>query len=121
MLEGEYDLRTLGQDEINKRLVRSVAIHDAWLEVDYANRREYLEGGDHIPIVHKKGIPGCYCIRSTKSSDVQFWEAVGVLEERGDKLIPMLLTVNSLIEKYNSFEFKTMFSELPGLKEILVN
>lgn len=118
--DGEKDLTGPTNDERRIRLERSVLVHDAWLAVDYKHRREYLEGGINIPIVHKKGMQGCYCIRSTKSSDVQFWEAVGVIEERRGKLIPKLLSANSPIENKKHRKVQTRFVEFPGLRDIAI-
>jgi hypothetical protein len=46
--KGENDLSNKTDKEYYLR--KSVAIHDAWLDVDYKHRREYLEGGINIPI-----------------------------------------------------------------------
>lgn len=120
VFDGEQNLTTLSTTDKQSKLERSVVIHDAWLAVDYTHRREYLEGDNHIPIIHKKGMQGCYGIRSTKSSDVQFWEAFGVVEEREGKFIPKLLSANSPIKNQKSLKAHTRFAALPGLRDISI-
>lgn len=119
--DGKTDY-TNADDNLKRQLLeRSTLIHGAWIDVDYKHRREYLEGGLHIPVLHRKGIPGCYNIRSLKSSDVQFWEAYGVIAERTDgTYYQTLLSVNQysnadvqLVAVENIFTHLGQFTEVP--------
>lgn len=116
--EGERDLRKAKNK--SDLLRRSVAVHDAWLDVDYQHRREYLEGGINIPIIHKKGLPGCYGIRSVRSSDVQFWEAEGVLQKDGERWVQQLRSVKGLVGgDFSTVKtVKTVFAGLQGIEKI---
>jgi len=107
------------RDEI---LRKSTLIHTAWLDRDYEHRREYIEGGLHIPISHRRGIPGAYGIRSTKSSDLQFWGCYGVIALRNDgTYYPNLYTYNQFNEEeFEDTKVDQPFEDLPLLSKIPV-
>ncbi len=121
--QNNYITEGINPEELQKRLEESVILHDVWLDVDYKHRREYLEGGINIPIAHRKGIPGCLCIRSVKSSDVQFWEAYGVINISSGKSYPTLLSHNQYDAVEDSIKYEvvnSVFSEFETLKQVPV-
>lgn len=119
--DGEKDLTHLNESEKQRMLEKSILLHKLWLEFDYEKRGEYLEGGIHIPIAHRKGLPGCYGIKSVKGSDIQFWIAKGALTENNGHMTPTLLSAN----KYTTMKdllieipIKSMFEHFPALKTV---
>lgn len=90
IFDGEENLT----DNPNKQkpLENSVLKHKYWLDLDFKQRQEYLEGGINIPIVHRKGIPGCYAIKSYKGSVIQFWEGEGVIVNNKKKHYPTIIS-----------------------------
>lgn len=116
--KGEKDWRGLSEKEKMRKLRRSVLVHDAWLNVDYRHRREYLEGGVNIPIIHKRGMAGCYGIRSTASSDVQFWEAEGYLTVLNGHFSQRYRSINSVSPRVRKEEIKSKFEQIETLRMI---
>ena len=90
-----------GSTSTEEEIRRSVLVHKAWLSVDYKKRGEYLEGGTHIPIAHRKGIPGTYNIRNVKSSLVQFWKGEGILRQKGERSIPDIISPRQFSEHHS--------------------
>jgi len=67
------------EESFIERAKRSILIHSAWLSVDYKHRSEYLEGGTHIPVIHRKGIPYTYPIKNLPGSLIQYWKGIGMV------------------------------------------
>lgn len=83
---------------------RSVLLHKAWLDVDYKYRKEYVEGGFHIPIIYRKGVPNTYPIKNAEKSIVQFWKGVGVLEKSNDRYRGNIISPNKYKQITNRLE-----------------
>lgn len=121
--DGERDLTNLPELEKQKILKKSIVLHKLWLELDYEYRGEYLEGGIHIPIAHRKGLPGCYGIKSIAGSDVQFWIAKWVLTQKDGRVSPTLLsaqTYSKVKEHLTNTPVTSKFEALPFLRSVPV-
>lgn len=115
VFDGEQDYSKTSEKAKQELIIQSVLKHRAYLDVDYRYRGEYLEGGIHIPVAHRKGIPGTLAIRSTKSSAIQFWESYGVLVDKKDKTYPHLLSGNQFEELKDNIQYEKVSIEF--LKE----
>lgn len=121
--DGERDLTNLPELEKQKILEKSIVLHKLWLELDYEYRGEYLEGGIHIPIAHRKGLPGCFGIKSIAGSDVQFWIAKGVLTQKDGRVSPTLLSAQAYTkvkEQVVDISVTSTFETLPFLRSVSV-
>lgn len=100
-------------DKTVENIERSVLLNKAWLSFDVKERAEYLEGGNRIPMLHKKGVPGVYPLRSVKASGIQFWGALGVLVDHKGKIYPSLLSYNQMLEFEKSLKYVDICKCLP--------
>lgn len=94
-------------EEKQNLLEESVWKHRLWLNYDYEKRVDYIEGGERIPLGHRK-FPGLLAIKSIIGSDIQFWVANGVFRHFKDTWKFELLTPNMAIN--NSVE--TVFLDM---------
>lgn len=113
---GRKDMSDLSESQINETLVDSVWRHKLWLAIDYEKRRDYLEGGERIPLLHRP-FPGCLAIKSYNGSDIQFWVANGVYLIQDDEVSFKLITPNnSSVDKIERVELNEAFMDIPALK-----
>jgi hypothetical protein len=95
-----------------------------WLNIDYERRRDYLEGGINIPVIHKKGIPNTLPIYSVHGCIIQYWIGIGVLMKTSSKLMPWILSYNQFSHtklEYRKVTFKNdLLTQLPFLRTIPV-
>lgn len=119
--DGEKELMHLSESEKQQMLEKSILLHKLWLEFDYEKRGEYLEGGTHIPIAHRKGLPGCYGIKSIAGSDIQFWIAKGALRGHNGTYMQTLLSPTKYTElrsQLDHISVQGMFSSISSLETI---
>jgi hypothetical protein len=120
---GRKNLEYLNKEEKQVELNKSIFKHKIWLDVDYERRREYLEGGINIPILHKANIPGCYAIKSCKGCNIQYWIGMGTLKHDMDNYVPTILSANQLVglsDKLKAYkvDLNQEFRLLSAFKEI---
>lgn len=119
--DGKVNYLSQTMSSRQKLLEKSTVICKLWLEVDYEKRREYLEGGINIPIAHRKGVPGCYAIKSVKSGTVQYWEGKGILVKKDGEYFNAIISANQhlkLRSKLKSVKMKSSFNTLNSLQSI---
>ena len=90
--DGVKDLTNLSEDEKKKFIYDSRILNEAFLDIDYELRgNEYFEKENLIPLVGTFGFGAggeiWLHIASNKSSMVDFWAGMGILEIREDKII----------------------------------
>lgn len=107
VFDGWEDLTALSEKEKEELLADSVIKHKVWLNIDYANRREYLEGKERIPVLHRP-FPGCLPIKSVKGSDLQFWVCNGVFEIAEENNISFKLVTPN---QYDGSKYKEVILE----------
>ncbi|MFH1832825.1 MAG: hypothetical protein ABH816_01475 [Candidatus Levyibacteriota bacterium] len=69
------------------------------MEADYEFRKDYFAGDNHISLVLSWGttemnVDNCLTLGSTYSSSVDFWIGRGILEDRGNKFVPRIVSKN---------------------------
>ena len=66
------------------------AFHKTFFEMNCVDRTK------RIPVIFRKGLPIYLYLRSNYNSLIQFWIGEGVIIDKGDKMYPMILSVNGL-------------------------
>jgi hypothetical protein len=97
MWKGKKDLTRLTSTERNLFIKRSRCTDEAFLEIDFEVRKEYFVGNNHISLVLSWGtstdnIDHWLTIGSTYSSCVDFWIGRGIVEDRGNKIVPRIIS-----------------------------
>lgn len=116
------NLANLSHDQKQEVLVNSTLVHDAFIFGDWDYDVHWAFESHMIPIGFRYtgdwGIP----IYSAKGSVVQFWVGRGVLEERGERLIPRIYTLEQLklVDDLITHETISVFPSFPGLSTIPV-
>lgn len=92
MWNGKENLTNLTDDERNKFIYNSRTLNEAFLDIDYELRgKEYFEKENLIPLLGSFGLgaggEAWLHLASNKSSLVDFWAGIGILEIRDDKII----------------------------------
>ena len=92
MWNGVEDLTNISEEDRNKFIYNSRITNEAFLDIDYELRgNEYFEKENLIPLVGTFGFGAggetWLHIASNKSSMVDFWAGMGILEVRDDKII----------------------------------
>lgn len=95
----------VSEKQKKKLLEKSIRVHHAWIEVDYKYRREYLEGGINIPIAHRKGIPGTYCLKNYFNSSIQFWKGDGLFVDKGGRYSADIISPKRWGESQSDIKF----------------
>jgi hypothetical protein len=101
--KGHEDLTKLSEHEKQERIELSKIANEIYYEVDFDFRGEYFEGGNHIPLVLSWGlsdenIGNWVTVGSTSASTVDFWTGRGILEDRGNKIVPRIISQNQYKE-----------------------
>jgi hypothetical protein len=118
MLKGKNDYTSLSTDEWNKICVDSAKLQDAYLSL--SKRREFNKGGRSIQIVNIKGPHLSLHLGSSSASSVQFWMGQGVLEVRGERIIPHILSPVQL-DSFNDVKEKTSIKSCSKLSRLSDN
>jgi hypothetical protein len=97
MWNGKKDLTHLTPKERHEFIRTSRCTDEAFLELDLEIRNNYFVGGNHIPLVLSWGLSAdnidhWLTIGSTYSSSVDFWIGKGIIEDRGTKMVPRILS-----------------------------
>lgn len=103
-----FSSKNLTQLQKQKEIELSLLKDHLWLSYDYEHRKEYLEGGINIPILHRKNIPNTYGIKSAKGSDIQFWEGVGVFRDSEFKS-PTIISINKFNQEMDKYTVPKLF------------
>ncbi len=97
MWKGKRDLTYLDSKEKLQFIKRSRCMDEAFLELDFVERKNYFVGDNHISLVlswgtSKDNIDHWLTVGSTFSSSVDFWIGRGILEDRGNKIVPRVVS-----------------------------
>ncbi len=92
MWEGKENLTNISDEEKRKFIYNSRTLNEAFLDIDYELRgKEYFEKENLIPLLGSFGLGAggelWLHLASNKSSLVDFWAGMGILEIREDKII----------------------------------
>lgn len=92
MWDGKENLTNISQEEKEKFIYDSRTLNEAFLDIDYELRgKEYFEKENLIPLLGSFGLGAggelWLHLASNKSSLVDFWAGIGILEVREDKII----------------------------------
>ncbi len=92
MWEGKENLTNISDEEKRKFIYNSRTLNEAFLDIDYELRgKEYFEKENLIPLLGSFGLGAggelWLHLASNKSSFVDFWAGMGILEIREDKII----------------------------------
>lgn len=92
MWDGKEDLTNISADERKKIIYESRTLNESFLDIDYELRgKEYFEQENLIPLLGSFGLgaggEAWLHLASNKSSMVDFWSGMGILEIRDDKII----------------------------------
>lgn len=92
MWDGKEDLTNISDKERRKFIYDSRILNEAFLDIDYKLRgKEYFEKENLIPLLGSFGLgaggEAWLHLASNKSSMVDFWAGMGILEIRKDKII----------------------------------
>ncbi len=121
-INGEINYRDISDEKKKKLLVESILKHKFWLETDYENRSEYLEGGINIPVIHTQ-FPGCLQIKSCKGCDIQYWIGKGLVINNGEKAYPWIMSpkqFNASKENIIKEKVTSEFAKIETLQSISV-
>ncbi|MBI3577253.1 hypothetical protein HY086_04410 [Candidatus Gottesmanbacteria bacterium] len=102
MWKGEKDLTQLSEKERKNYIIRSKAINEIFLQIDYEFREKYFVGENHIPLVLSWGtsesnVDHQLTLASTYTSTVDFWIGRGILEDRGQEFVPRIVSQDQYI------------------------
>jgi hypothetical protein len=97
MWHGEEDWSNLSKDDKAIKIVESKLIEDTFYEVEEEFLGDYFTGDNHIPIVLSWGLTDenvlhWLTLGSTYSSCVDFWIGRGILEDRGSRFVPRVVS-----------------------------
>ncbi|OGG11645.1 hypothetical protein A2Z00_01155 [Candidatus Gottesmanbacteria bacterium RBG_13_45_10] len=120
MWNGKKDLRSLKDRERRDYIRKSRCTDEAFLELDFEVRKNYFVGDNHISLVVSWGassdnIGHWLTVGSTYSSLVDFWIGRGILEDRGTKIVPRIVSHT----QYDSIKDKLANVPMKGIQ--LVN
>ena len=92
MWDGKENLTNISDEEKRKFIYNSRTLNEAFLDIDYELRgKEYFEKENLIPLLGSFGLGAggelWLHLASNKSSLVDFWAGMGILEIREDKII----------------------------------
>lgn len=92
MWNGKEDLTNMSESDREKFIYDSRTLNEAFLDIDYELRgKEYFEKDNLIPLLGSFGLgaggEAWLHLASNKSSMVDFWAGMGILEVRDDKII----------------------------------
>ena len=92
MWKGKEDLTCLSKEEKEQFIYNSRTLNEAFLDIDYELRgQEYFEQENLIPLLGSFGLgaggENWLHLASNKSSMVDFWAGIGILEVREDRII----------------------------------
>lgn len=92
MWNGKEDLTNISDEERRKFIYDSRTLNESFLDIDYELRgKEYFEQENLIPLLGSFGLgaggEAWLHLASNKSSMVDFWAGIGILEIREDKII----------------------------------
>ena len=92
MWNGKEDLTNISEEEKRKFIYNSRILNEAFLDIDYELRgKQYFEKENLIPLLGSFGLgaggEAWLHLASNKSSMVDFWAGMGILEVREDKII----------------------------------
>ena len=92
MWNGKEDLTNISDEERRKFIYDSRTLNESFLDIDYELRgKEYFEQENLIPLLVSFGLgargEAWLHLASNKSSMVDFWAGIGILEIREDKII----------------------------------
>lgn len=92
MWDGKEKLINISDEERKKFIYNSRTLNEAFLDIDYELRgKEYFEKENLIPLLGSFGLGAggelWLHLASNKSSLVDFWAGMGILEIRDDKII----------------------------------
>lgn len=92
MWDGKEDLTNISAEERKKIIYESRTLNESFLDIDYELRgKEYFEQENLIPLLGSFGLgaggEAWLHLASNKSSMVDFWSGMGILEIRDDKII----------------------------------
>lgn len=92
MWNGKENLTNISKVERKRFIYNSRTLNEAFLDIDYELRgKEYFEKENLIPLLGSFGLgalgEGWLHLASNKSSLVDFWAGMGILEIREDKII----------------------------------
>lgn len=97
MWNGKEDLTNISLEEKNKFIYNSRTLNEAFLDIDYDLRgKEYFEKENLIPLLGSFGLgaggEAWLHLASNKSSLVDFWAGMGILEVREDKIVEKIIS-----------------------------
>jgi hypothetical protein len=84
--------KKLSNVEKEKVIYEGKIIHDSLLKGGWNNDLDYLFNNNRIPIIHRKTKVKFLHIATCSGAFVQFWVGTGLLEKRGDRIIPRILS-----------------------------
>ena len=92
MWDGKENLTNISGEEKKQFIYNSRTLNEAFLDIDYELRgKEYFEKENLIPLLGSFGLGAggelWLHLASNKSSLVDFWAGIGILEVRDDKII----------------------------------
>ena len=92
MWKGKENLTNISDEDRKKFIYNSRTLNEAFLDIDYEMRgKEYFEKENLIPLLGSFGLgaggEAWLHLASNKSSMVDFWAGMGILEIREDKII----------------------------------
>ena len=107
MWDGKEDWTGLSDVEKEEKVKESKIIEDTFYEVEAEFLGDYFTGDNRIPIVLSWGltdenIDHWLTLGSTYSSVVDFWIGRGIVEDKGERFIPRIVSR----EQYNSIKAK---------------
>lgn len=107
MWDGKEDWTRLSDIEKEGKIKESKIIEDTFYEIEAEFLGDYFIGDNHIPLVLSWGltdenIDHWLTLGSTYASTVDFWIGRGIIEDRGERFIPRIVSK----EQYNSTKTK---------------
>jgi hypothetical protein len=119
MLRGTEDHSKLTKDALKPHLMRSILLDRAWMDIDTADRIEYLEGGNRIPIIHTSS-PGSIMLKSVTTRKLAFWLGTGLLRIDGERIVPDIVHASkfSAISELNEMSVVSPLNTISSLRSI---
>lgn len=113
MWNGKENWTKLSNSEKQQKLEESKLTNETYYEADFEFRGDYFVGGNHIPLVLSWGlcsenVDNWLTLGSTNSSLVDFWVGRGIFEDRGNKIVPRIVSQNqykNIRNKLESYNF----------------
>jgi hypothetical protein len=119
MRNGTHDYTNVSDEVLKSHLMRSVLLDRAWMSIDMTDRLEYLEGGNHIPIIHTSS-PGSIMLKSVKTRKLAFWLGTGLLRITDMRVLPDIIHCAKFdtVPNLNYVRVESPFDTLPSLQSI---